>query len=214
MDKDPEDTPVPHGVEVVSDGLSLAAAAMAAAAASGRPVGDVHAISAQIKFANDAQKIGTSILAGGAAVATATSLSVAATSGAGIASGLAAAGSIVGGGMAAGPMAIAAGPAFLAVKTINNTLFRKSPGQTKKEAFARTAARLGTGGGAIAGIAAGGAAVVAGGSSGAAIMGTLAAVGSVVGGGALAGTAVLAAAPIAVAGAVGFGIYRFFGGGK
>jgi hypothetical protein len=43
-------------------------------------------------------------------------------------------------------------------------------------------------------------------------MSTLASIGGVVGGGAIAGTAILAIAPIAVAGGIGFGIYTFFGG--
>ena len=45
-------------------------------------------------------------------------------------------------------------------------------------------------------------------------MSTLATVGGVVGGGAIAGTAVLVAAPVAIAAAAGFGVYKFFGGGK
>lgn len=51
----------------------------------------------------------------GAVVSVATSLTVAATSGAGITSGLAAAGNIVGGGMAVGPVVLAAGPTYAGV---------------------------------------------------------------------------------------------------
>jgi hypothetical protein len=43
-------------------------------------------------------------------------------------------------------------------------------------------------------------------------MGTLAGIGGVVGGGAIAGTAIVAAAPVAAAAAVGYGIYKLFGG--
>lgn len=49
---------------------------------------------------------------------------------------------------------------------------------------------------------------------GAAIMSTLAGIGGIVGGGAIAGTAIVAAAPVAAAAAIGYGIYKLFGGGK
>jgi hypothetical protein len=85
---------------------------------------------------------------------------------------------------------------------------------SKAEGTARTAARAATNVGATVGVLGTGAAVVAGGTSGAAIMGTLATVGGVVGGGAIAGTVVLVAAPMAIAGAAGYAIYRLWGGGK
>lgn len=161
-----------------------------------------------------ATKLTKSTVAAGAAVVGATGLTVAATSGAGIASGLAAAGGIVGGGMAAGPAVLAGGPAYLATKGLNSTVFQKEEGLSPEESSARSAARLATNVGAAAGVVGTGAAVVAGGASGAAIMSTLATVGGVVGGGAIAGTAVLVAAPAAIAAAAGFGIYKLFGGGK
>jgi len=161
-----------------------------------------------------ATKLAKSTVAAGAAVVSATGLTVAATSGAGIASGLAAAGGIVGGGMAAGPAVLAGGPAYLATKGLNSTFFQKEEGLSPEESSARSAARLATNIGAAAGVVGTGAAVVAGGASGAAIMSTLATVGGVVGGGAIAGTAVLVAAPAAIAAAAGFGIYKYFGGGK
>jgi hypothetical protein len=80
------------------------------------------------------------------------------------------------------------------------------------ERNARAAGRIATEIGAVAGVAGTGFVTVAGGASGAAIMSTLASIGGVVGGGAIAGTAILAIAPIAVAGGIGFGIYTFFGG--
>jgi hypothetical protein len=44
-------------------------------------------------------------------------------------------------------------------------------------------------------------------------MGTLAGIGGVVGGGAIAGTAIVAAAPVAAAAAaIGYGVYKLFGG--
>lgn len=150
--------------------------------------------------------------AAGAAVASATSLTVAATSGAGITSALAAAGGL--GGMAAAPAVLAGGPAYLATQGLNKSIFRHEEGLSTTESSARSAARTGTKLGAAAGVVGTGAAVVAGGSSGAAIMGTLATIGGAVGGGAIAGTAILVAAPAAMAAAAGYGIYKLFGGGK
>ncbi len=200
--------------EDVSNGLSVASAALSLAHKAGAPFEDADKYAARIQSVDGVLKTGTSILAGGSAVAAATSLTVAATSGAGIATGLAAAGSVVGGGMAVGPMAIAAGPTYFAVKTINQTLFSEAPHLHPQEAAARKKARAGTKVGGTMGIAAAGATVIAGGASGPAIMGTLATVGSLVGGGAVAGTFVVIAAPMAAALAAGFGAYRLFGGGK
>lgn len=118
----------------------------------------------------------------GAAASAATGLTVAATSGAGITSGLAAAGSVVGGGMAVGPAVLAAGPAYLGAKIMNETLFKDQPDLSEEENGARAAARTATNIGAAAGIAGAGLVTVAGGASGAAIMGTLAGIGGVVGG--------------------------------
>ncbi|MEI6427189.1 MAG: hypothetical protein WCO45_02195 [Pseudanabaena sp. ELA607] len=132
------------------------------------------------KIAKEVLKSGT---AAGAAVSAATGLTVAATSGAGITSGLAAAGGIVGGGMAMGPAVLAAGPAYAGAKIINDTLFKDQPELSSEERDARSAARTATGIGAAAGVAGAGVITVAGGASGAAIMGTLASIGSVVGGG-------------------------------
>ena len=162
-----------------------------------------------IKVAKEVIKTGT---AAGAAFSAATGLTVAATSGAGITSGLAAAGSVVGGGMAMGPAVLAAGPAYAGAKIINETLFKDQPELPSEERGARAAARTATGLGAAAGVAGAGAMTVAGGASGAAIMSTLASIGGVVGGGAIAGTAIVALAPVAAAGAIGYGIYKLFSG--
>lgn len=164
-------------------------------------------------IAKGAKAIGATAVAGSAAVSAATGVSVAATSGAGIASGLAAAGSI--GGMAAGPAALAVAPAYLGTKAINSLMFdtdEKNLSTQEKEA--RNVGQTATGVGAVIGVAGAGAATVAGGASGAAIMGTLASVGGLVGGGAIAGTAVIATAPVAIAGGIGYGIYKIFGGSK
>lgn len=150
--------------------------------------------------------------AGGAAVSAATGLSVAATSGAGITSGLAAAGSIVGGGMAAGPAVLAAGPAYAGAKIINSTFFKDEAELSEKERDAREIARTATNIAAGAGVAGASAVTVAAGASGAAIMSTLAGIGGVVGGGAIAGTAIVAITPVAAAGAIGYGVYKLFGG--
>ena len=158
-----------------------------------------------IKVAKEVIKTGT---AAGAAVSAATGLTVAATSGAGITSGLAAAGSVVGGGLAMGPAVLAAGPAYAGAKIINETLFKDQSELPSEERSARAAARTATGIGAVAGVAGAGAITVAGG----AIMSTLAGIGGVVGGGAIAGTAIVALAPVAAAGAIGYGIYKLFGG--
>ena len=149
-----------------------------------------------------------------AAVSAAAGVSAAATSGAGIASGLAAAGGIIGGGMAAGPAALALGPAYAGTQAINKVLFEDKPDLPAKERQARQAGRIATGAGAVAGIAGSGALTVAGGASGAAIIGTLASVGGVVGGGAIAGTALVALAPVASAGLIGYKAYKFFGGSR
>ncbi|GEM_PF-759318 len=198
----------------VSNGLAIASTVLSLAYKAGSPAryADKHA--AHIKSANGVIKTGTSILAGGSAVAAASCLTVAATSGAGIATGLAAAGSVVGGGMAAGPVAIAAGPTYLGVQAVNRIFFAEADHHNAEETAARKRARLGANVGGAAAVIAAGASVVAGGASGSAIMGTLASVGSLIGGGALAGTFVIAAAPIAVAWAGGYGVYRLFGGGK
>ncbi|WP_198648234.1 RNA polymerase subunit sigma-24 [Cyanothece sp. BG0011] len=162
-----------------------------------------------VKVTKEVIKSGT---AASAAVSAATGLSVAATSGAGITSGLAAAGSVVGGGMAAGPAVLAVGPAYAGAKIFNETLFKDNNKLSSKERDARSAARIATKVGAAAGVGGAATITVAGGASGAAIMSTLAGIGGAVGGGAIAGTAIVAASPVVAAGAIGYGIYKLFGG--
>lgn len=198
----------------VSDGLTAGSTIISVAQAAGVEVKDVEKYKSKIKTARGAIETGTTVAAVGLGAASATSLSVSATSGAGIAAGLASAGSVIGMGMVGAVPALAAGPTYFGAKGINQALYSENADDNEEEATAKKVARLGTHVGGAAGIAAAGTAVVSGGASGAAIMSTLAGVGSVVGGGAIAGTAVLAAAPIAVAGGVGYGLYRLLGGGK
>ncbi|WP_206741465.1 hypothetical protein [Hyphomonas chukchiensis] len=211
---EPKDPTLELNLSDMSDGLAVANVSLGITEKLGVKIGDTKKHASQIEAAKGAIETGTTILAGGAAVVTATGLTVAATSGAGIASGLAAAGSIIGGGMAAGPAALAAGPTYLAAQALNKTVFAKDSRDDSEEALAKSIARIGTKAGGVVGVIGTGATVVAGGASGAAIMSTLATVGSIVGGGALAGVGVLAVAPIAVAGSIGYGAYRMFGGGK
>ncbi len=172
----------------------------------------VETVKTGIEVTKGSVAIGKTVIGAGAAVSAATGLTVAATSGAGITSGLAAAGGLVGGGMATGPVVLAAAPAYLASTGLNNTIFKDGLDLCEQEREARSAARTGTTVGAVTGMVGVGAVTVAGGASGAAIMGTLASVGSLVGGGAIAGTMVLAAIPMVVAAVVGFGIYKRLGG--
>jgi hypothetical protein len=190
------------------DAVAVAALATVAEKAGWKDV-RTKQLSEGVALVRGAQTVGKTVLAGGAAVSAASGLTVAATSGAGIASGLAAAGGLVGGGMAVGPAVLAGGPAYLATKGLNATVFKDEKGLATEEKCARSAARKATSLGATAGIVGVGAATVAGGASGAAIMGTLAAVGGVIGMGAIAGAAILAVAPAAVAAGAGFGVYKF-----
>lgn len=201
-------------LEDVSEGLSIAGTAISVAQAAGVKIENAEQHKTRLKTVRGAIETGTTVVAGSAAVASATTIGAAATSGAGITSALEGAGGVIGGGMALGPSALAAGPTYLGAKAINKTFFSEQSSDDKTERVAKKVAQVGTNVGGVIGIAGTGAAVVSGGASGAAIMSTLAGVGSLVGGGAIAGTAVLAAAPIAVAGGVGYGVYRLFSGGK
>lgn len=132
-------------------------------------------------------------------------------SGPGIMSGLAAHGSIVGGGVVAGLVTLSALPALASVAMINHAL-REDDDLPTAERTARTAGRAGSAIGALAGSAGGVAMVSALGVPGlgaAGITSGLAAVGGAVGGGMAAGTMCVLAAPAAAAAAVGYLIYRF-----
>lgn len=132
-------------------------------------------------------------------------------------SGLATVGSVVGGGMAAGILAVAAAPvAFGAAAYGGYRLYKRmaqpkdmpSPPKGKTGAAISTVAGTATGAtAAIVGVSAGAATGTAG---AAAITSGLAAVGGLVGGGMAAGIVAVAAAPVAL-GAVGYGAFRLFG---
>ena len=137
---------------------------------------------------------------------------VAGLSGSGIMGGLASVGGTVGGGAVAGMGAIAGAGGIAAASLINNTLLKDSEAFDTDERESRSLGRKATYAGAAAGTAGGVAAVSAMGTtaglSAAGITSGLAAVGGTVGGGMAAGTAVVAAAPVAAAVAVGYGLYK------
>jgi hypothetical protein len=135
--------------------------------------------------------------------------SVAGVSGAGVMSGLATAGSLVGGGAAMGPLVLALGPAALSIGAVQLGL-RGDKTLPKVENRARRDGRVASVAGAAAASAGGMAAIAAAGTTGLSAVGItseLAAIGTAVGGGMVAGTVAVAAAPAVVAGAVGMGAY-------
>ena len=131
-------------------------------------------------------------------------------SGPGIMSGLAAHGSIVGGGVVAGMVTLSALPALASVAVMNHAL-REDDDLPATERTARTAGRAGSAIGALAG-SAGGIAMVSTlgvpGLGAAGITSGLAAIGGAVGGGMAAGTMCVLAAPAIAAAAFGYLIYR------
>ena len=136
--------------------------------------------------------------------------SVSGLSGSGIMSGLAAVtGSTVGG------IATIAGAGGVGMATLmNNTVLKDDENLSYEEREARTAGRVATYTGAAAATAGGVATISAAGSvaglSAAGITSGLAAIGGTVGGGMAAGTAIVAAAPVAAAAAVGYSVYKAF----
>jgi len=132
-------------------------------------------------------------------------------SGPGIMSGLAAYGAIVGGGAVAGLVVLGAAPALASVAIMNRAL-RADGDLPYGERAARTAGRIGSAAGALAGSTGAVAVVSAVGVSGlsaAGISSGLAAIGTAVGGvGMAAGAMAVVAAPAAVAAALGYLIYR------
>ena len=136
--------------------------------------------------------------------------SVAGLSGAGVMSGLAATGV---GGVVGGIGTIAGGAGLGTAMVLNNTVLKDDESLEENEREARSIGRKATIAGAGAATAGGIAAVSAAGTtaglSAAGITSGLAAIGGTVGGGMAAGTVVVAAAPVAAATAVGYGIYKF-----
>jgi len=158
----------------------------------------------------------SSTLAHGAGVASRAAIagagSVAGLSGSGVMSGLAAVGGTVGGGAVAGIGVIAGAGGLSAASLINSTVLADNEALDTDERESRAAGRKATYAGAAAGTAGGVAAVSAMGTtaglSAAGITSGLAAVGGTVGGGMAAGAAITAAAPVAAAAAVGYGLYK------
>lgn len=132
-------------------------------------------------------------------------------SGPGIMSGLAAHGSIVGGGVAAGLVTLGALPALASVAIMNHAL-REDDDLPTAERTARTVGRAGSAIGALAGSTGGVAMVSALGVPGlgaAGITSGLATIGGAVGGGMAVGTLCILAAPAIAAAVLGYLIYRF-----
>ncbi|HTS95378.1 MAG TPA: lecithin retinol acyltransferase family protein [Streptosporangiaceae bacterium] len=132
-------------------------------------------------------------------------------SGPGIMSGLAAYGALAGGGAVAGLVILGTAPALTSVTIMNHAL-RHDDNLPRRQRTARTAGRIGSAAGAVAGMGAGVAAVSALGVPGlgaAGISSGLAAVGAAATGGGMAvGAACVIAAPAAAAAIFGYLIYR------
>ena len=159
-----------------------------------------------LNAAQGAVGIGVSATTVRVAADAANSAEVAATAGPGITKGLKAAGDLVGGGMAAGPMVLSAGAGCIVSAALNTTVFRDDDAISDLEVAARADARRATMVGAAAGVAGVRIVTTAGGSSGPEIMRMLSRIGP---GGAIAGLVVLAVAPAVTAGAAGFGVYQW-----
>lgn len=170
-------------------------------------------------------KIGTGVASGAAGTASraaiAASGSVAGLSGSGVMSGLATVGRVSGASLATGASATVGGMAVLAgsgglamASLLNNSVLEDDTSLPESERDSRQLGRGATYVGAAAGTAGGIAAVSAAGTtaglSAAGITSGLSAIGAGVGGGMAAGTAVVAAAPVAAAAAVGYGAYKLW----
>lgn len=157
-------------------------------------------------------KMATMGAARGAATIVASTGTVAGLSGSGVMSGLAATGGVIGGGAVAGIGVLAGSGGLGAAALMNSTILKDDKHLSKSERQARSVGRKATYVGAAAATAGGIATVSAAGSvaglSAAGITSGLAAIGGTVGGGMAAGTMIVAAAPVAAAAAVGYGIYK------
>lgn len=147
---------------------------------------------------------GSAALAGG--LGTVAAGGMAGLSGAGIMSGLA----TLGGSAIGGVVALAAAPTALTTVAMHSAL-RDDVALTTQERSARSAGRAGTVAGGVAGTVGSVGLISAVGVSGLSAAGMtsgLAGIGATVGGGMLAGVVLAAAAPAALAAAVGYGVYR------
>jgi hypothetical protein len=159
-----------------------------------------------------AAKVLTYGAAQGATAVVASTGAVAGLSASGVLSGLATVGGVVGGGAVAGLGVLGGAGGLGAAKLINETLLKDADHLPPSERDARGVGRKATYVGAAAATAGGIATVSAAGTvaglSGAGIASGLAAIGGTVGGGMAAGTMIVAAAPVAAAAAVGYGVYK------
>jgi len=158
---------------------------------------------------------GSSAAAGAGAVSVVSSAgAVAGLSGSGVMSGLASVGGAVGGGAIMGVGALAGAGGLGMAALINNTVLKDDENLSSSERDARQTGRAATYAGATVGTAGGIAAISAAGTtaglSAAGITSGLAAIGGTVGGGMAAGTAIVVAAPVAAAAAVGYGCYKIW----
>ena len=120
-----------------------------------------------------------------------------------------AAGGVVGGGIAAGPVVMAGAPALIGSQAINRVAFKESEDASESENYARVSARRATNVGAVLGLGGTVAATLSRGLSGPAVATSLKAAGALIGGGAMTGIFVLAAVPVVSAGALGAGVYAW-----
>lgn len=169
--------------------------------------------SAQVNaVATGGSLVGLSYAAGSGGLGLVASVgAVAGTSGPGIMSGLAYVGGFMGGGAVAGVVAIGAVPGAISVAVMCKGL-GSDPALTESEQVARRVGRKASAVGATAGSVGAVYAISALGVQGlgaAGITSGLAAIGATVGGGMAVGTAIAVAAPAALAGALGYGVYRF-----
>ena len=159
---------------------------------------------------------GSGVLSGaaglGSRVAVASAGSVVGLSGSGVMSGLASVGSVVGGGAVAGLGVLGGSGGAAAASILNNTVLKDDTSLDSDERESRSVGRKASYAGAAAGTAGSIAAVSAAGTvaglSGAGITSGLAAIGGTVGGGMTAGVVLTTAAPVAAAGAAGYGLYK------
>jgi hypothetical protein len=127
-------------------------------------------------------------------------------------SGLAFVGGFVGGGVIAGVGVLGGVQGAAAASLVNNTVLKDNPNDGKNERHSKAIGRIASYASAAAGTAGGIGAISTCGSvagvSAAGISSGLAAIGGLVGGGMVGGVAVVTAAPVILAVAGGYGVYK------
>ena len=133
-------------------------------------------------------------------------------SGPGVMSGLATVGGFVGGGAVAGVGVLGGVQGVAMASLVNNTVLKDNPALGKNDrdsrAMGRIASYVGAGAGTAGGIASISALGSVAGLSATGISSGLASIGAFVGGGMAAGVVVVSAAPVVLAAATGYGLYR------